>query len=305
MNNFGKKLLVLALPAFVCSQAYATDIEADVEVQAVPPQVVTFIAAQAKSFLISQASSFLREQIFGGSNGPQVALLHQDSLDEIRAIVNSGFEQHRLITMQAEFNAYSDMVHVAHQIAANDDYDAGYISNLITHGFSLVNNSTYSAQGYDYYFTLTGSRAMAYSLMLSVMTERALKQSGYTRANVAQFANEWASNLTTMGAAADSYVMQNVTIQYMSPSCSGTIIHSEPPSHEPEFSTTNLNGRCENIVTDSIGNRQERIMANLWGYEGAHSRASEIVNQWRSEYRVKFKGAEFNQFVAELENFGN
>lgn len=261
--------------------------------------VTSFLVSQAKSVLVSQARSWLVNQIFGSSGQPSLVNLHQESLDAIKEIIDNNNYNY----LVSQFNTFFDEVNVIHAIAENNSYDSGLVNFALFRGRELVNDPVYTESGYPQYFTMTGSRAKSYALLLSVYVEKALNEDGITQAYLSSETNKWAAELTSMGAAADSFIARNIRFEGMDPGCGGGSPLEEQSNVDDIDFYENSRMRCSVTVYDDISGNIYRFPIVGYDHELAYERATHTWNGLVDKYRNEFKGSDFNETISYLEDF--
>lgn len=284
--------LALANPAFA---------EDEEEEPSLEERVTSYILVRASSILLGSIESSLLDAIFGSTSGPAVVRIHQDSLDEIEALISAQSDRDRALQIRGDLDTFIDLIENANETFEHSGYDSSIMNGLVEHGYGLINHQGYVAN--EEFFKLTASRALSYSLLTSVQAMRA-QQGDIGTEWVKSTARGWAVDLAAMGAAADSYVHTNVTINIPhSTMCGGQEPYSSQYRNEDvkeEVSPAAIN--CNYQVVDNIGNETftyDPLRDPVFASQQAYSK----LNQLRERYRDIFKGSDFNDVVSELENF--
>ncbi|MDP2714919.1 hypothetical protein [Rheinheimera sp.] len=289
------------------------------QTQQIQPAVIqavgAFILAEAKSALISKAKSFIKKALFGsgGSAGPSIVMLHEDSLAQIQAIVRDAILRSDVAQFRAAFNTVSANLNDYHEILNNDVEDLLLLTLLSNDVNSLRLHHAFDTEYNPTSFYLTNSYGLVAALTMSVMTENVLKNR-YSEAYARTISRSLATKLSQLGSAADSKISRSITLTGPTGDCSGIIIHSDkqtkqeqlPSGWENDYNfevTPSFRRNCAYTVTDSLSNRSKRFDFALYGEYFAANQAQALYNTWQDQHRSRIKGSDYANILSQLNSY--
>ncbi len=299
--------------------ATITDGTIESETQQVQPAAVqaigAFILAEAKSALISKAKSFIKNALFGsgGSAGPSIVLLHENSLAQIESIVRDAILRSDVAQFRASFNTTSANLTDYHEVLNNNIEDFLLLALLTSDVNSLRMHHAFDTDYNPTSFYLTRSYGLVAALTMSVMTENVLKNR-FSEAYARTVARSLATKLSQLGSAADVKISQSVRLTGPTGDCSGIIIYSEkdnkkeqlPSDWEADYNfdvTPSFRRDCAYTVTDSLSNRSQRFDFALYGEYLAANQAMALYNTWQDEHRTRIKGSDYATLLSRLNSY--